>query len=158
MLALCAGSHAPALWYGYHTPYPCFTTPYSLALFSHPLQDLERIPNPPQYLSSKDIWIQPNPWRLLILIRFYCMLACDPDHVYVRPTTSDNHCIPACALDAEELDPWAYSPQGSNMRPSPFPVRERMVRAASWAWSARIKSKYDILLSYLQLEISWIYG
>ncbi len=33
------------------------------------------------------------------------MLAYDPDHVYVRLTTSDNDCILACALEAEERAP-----------------------------------------------------
>lgn len=33
------------------------------------------------------------------------ILAYDPDHVYVRLTTSDNDCILACALETEERAP-----------------------------------------------------
>ncbi len=53
------------------------------------------------------------------------MSAYDPDHVYVRPTASDNKRVPPCALQAEEPDPLAHSHQGSNMRPNdPLHIRK----------------------------------
>lgn len=46
------------------------------------------------------------------------MLAYDPDHVYVRLTTSDNDCILACALETEEQAPKLFGVSSSSHAPS----------------------------------------
>ena len=69
-----------------------------------------------------------NPAKSLTLVdpnTLLFMLAYDIDHVYVRPTTSDTNYIPACALEAEEPAPLAYSYHGSNIRPNnPLYIRK----------------------------------
>ncbi len=69
-----------------------------------------------------------NPAESLTLVdpnTLLFILVYDTDHVYVRPTTSDNNYIPVCALEAEEPAPLAYSHHGSNMRPNnPLHIRK----------------------------------
>ncbi len=113
---------------------PLVRTPHPLSLLHNAM--LSCVISPPSSRPRTDT--QPtsasiseghlNPAESLTLVdpnTLLFMLAYDTDHVYVRPTTSDNDCIPACALEAEEPAPLAYSHHGSNMRPNdPLHIRK----------------------------------